>query len=457
MKAGFGRYDITPRVGVELYGFGPYRNRKSTGIRDIIEARAAAFEVNGQTAVMIGCDLCMILAQTVDKARELIRERHPELAASDIMVCASHTHSGPATTPDNSSWGFTDLPWFAMLPYRIAEAASAALDNMEEATVSQALVPCRHMGLNRVYDVDAPPLADVLKDDWEPARPELTDTECRVIRIDAVQSGKMLGFLAYFGCHPVVCSASSHLLHGDYPGIAIHNLMREFPGTVGLFLQGAEGDVNSGCVHKGEQESLLALDVFAARFANAVRKGLQEARPVTVNALRSISRKYPFSTKQVFTYDKLDAIRREQEAILLRPDGDDTRFEFRMAAVYLQGVEAMKRILDSGDVTRIAELQIIRLGEFEFMGAPFEIMQAIKNDMHKASNARFPMLMSLANGSMGYAPDNKTLKGEDNIVGEQGNYEAIKVPLIFGQLPYADIHNELLKYMIELEGELTGK
>ena len=57
----------------------------------------------------------------------------------------------------------------------------------------------------------------------------------------------------------------------------MHNLMREFPGSIGLFLQGAQGDVNSGCVYKPEQEALLALDVFAARFANAVRNGLQQA------------------------------------------------------------------------------------------------------------------------------------------------------------------------------------
>ena len=51
---------------------------------------------------------------------------------------------------------------------------------------------------------------------------------------------------------------------------------REFPGSVWGFLQGAEGDVNSGCVHKPEPESLLALDVFAGRFFNAVRRVCDE-------------------------------------------------------------------------------------------------------------------------------------------------------------------------------------
>ena len=58
MKAGFFSTDITPRVGVALYGFGAYINRNSKAIRDRLEARAAAFESGGNRVVVIGCDLC---------------------------------------------------------------------------------------------------------------------------------------------------------------------------------------------------------------------------------------------------------------------------------------------------------------------------------------------------------------------------------------------------------------
>ena len=60
MKAGFGKCDITPRVGVELYGFGPFLNRKSIGVRDILEARSAALECGGHTVVIVSLDLCAL-------------------------------------------------------------------------------------------------------------------------------------------------------------------------------------------------------------------------------------------------------------------------------------------------------------------------------------------------------------------------------------------------------------
>ena len=457
MKAGFGKIDITPRVGIELYGFGPFLNRKSVGVRDILEARTAAFECGGHVAVIVSLDLCAIhIPGLIARIRSLIRERHPELNDCDIMINTSHTHSSPAVVSRNTGWGVADPPWLAILPGRIAASAEQALANMEPVKVSQAMVPCRHIGLNRVYDRDAPPLADVLKEDWEPDKPELTDTECRVIRFDSLDDGRLLGFMANFGCHPVVCSASNHYIHGDWPGIAMHNLMREYPGSVGMFLQGAEGDVNSGCVHKGEQESLLALDVFAARFANAVRKGLQQAQEIDIPFIKTISKVFPFKGKQVFTTEKLDEIQKEQENILLADDADDSRGNCRMAAVYLAGIEQIRELLKRGKTNLEEELQIIRMGELQFMGAPFEVMQAIKNDIVAASRVKCPMLMSLTNGSRGYAPDNTSLRGLDRISanGREGNYESIMVPLIGGQLPFADIHNELVRYMGELEQEL---
>lgn len=459
MRAGFGKADITPRIGVELYGFGPFLNRKSIGIRDILECRSAVMECDGHRVVIISLDLCAIHhREIIRKIRRLIQSKHPELQDQDIMVNTSHTHSGPAIHTRNTGWGVTDPPWLAILPGRIAAAVDEAYRNLEPVKVSQAMVPCRHMGLNRVYDKDAPPLADVLKEDWEPAKPELTDTECRVIRFDS-EEGKMIGFMANFGCHPVVCCAASRYIHGDWPGVAMHNLMREFPGSVGMFLQGAEGDVNSGCVHKGEQESLLALDVFAARFANAVRKGLQQAEEIEIPFIRSVCKEFFFQGKPVFSMEKLEELQREQEEILLSENATDENGECRMAAVYLQGIEIVKGILERGETGLREELQIIRMGDLQFMGSPFEIMQAIKNEIVSGSKVKYPMVMSLTNGSRGYAPDNESLQGVNKITGNgrEGNYESIKVPLIAGQLPFADIHNELVRYMAELEQELDGE
>lgn len=444
LKAGFAKYDITPRAGVGLYGFGPYLNRHSVAVRDYLEARAAAFALDGKMAVIIGCDLCTLQAETCARIREIIIAQVPSLAKQDILVATSHTHSGPATVFSDRGWGTPDPPYMEVLPYKIAQAAIDAVQNLEEMTVSAALVPCRHIGLNRVYDRDAPPLAEVLKEDWEPAKPELTDTECRVIRFDNTK-GELKGFMAYFGCHPVVCCQQNHFIHGDYPAIAIHNLMREFPGSTGVFLQGAQGDVNSGCVHKGENESLLALDVFAARFANAIRKGLAAATPLQINGLATVSHNVEFSTRSDFTMGHLKELQGEFEKVLHTPQASDAAQEVRMATVNYLGVKKMMALLESGEKLCVtAEVQGIRLGPLAFLGAPFEIMQAIKNETVSKSPAPMPMVMGLSNGSYGYAPDRQSLR-EAAASTRSGGYAATRVPFMQGRLPYANIHDELVQ------------
>lgn len=454
MKAGFGKFDITPRVGVELCGFGPYQNRKSVGIRDILEARAGAFTAGGRTAVIITCDLAKVEADIVAIIRSLLCARYPELQEKDIMIQASHTHSGPSVNANGGNgWGQTDPAWRFILPYKMVEAAYQAMENRVEAEVSMALVPCEHIGLNRVYDKDGPPLDQVLKEDWTPAKPELTDTVCRVIRFDAAD-GKLIGFMAYFGCHPVVCCDDNRFIHGDYPGVAMHTLMREFPGSVGLFIQGALGDVNTGCVYKKEQESLLALDVFAARFSNAVRNGLKQAEPLKIDSIRTASAVFPFAVKQTFTPEIIAHFRKEFAAQLFRADADDSDREILRAAAKMIGLDKIEKLMKEKTSCYRMEMQIVKMGGLEFIGTPFEVMQAIKNEAHDVSSAEYPMLMSLTNDAGNYAPDNGSLK-EKKDASVYARYAALTSPLYGGRLPYADIHNEIIRYMKELERKIA--
>ena len=52
MKAGFGKCNITLRAGVELYGFGPYLNRSSIGVRQkplriMLDGKELPFRMQG--------------------------------------------------------------------------------------------------------------------------------------------------------------------------------------------------------------------------------------------------------------------------------------------------------------------------------------------------------------------------------------------------------------------------
>ncbi|MEA2011536.1 MAG: hypothetical protein U9O87_00395, partial [Verrucomicrobiota bacterium] len=103
MKAGFYEIDITPRVGVPLCGFGPFLNRYSVGVRDILKARAAAFQLGKSKAVIISCDLIGLSAELVIHIKKRI-SAETDLSPENIMLHCTHTHSGP-NTGNYLGWG----------------------------------------------------------------------------------------------------------------------------------------------------------------------------------------------------------------------------------------------------------------------------------------------------------------------------------------------------------------
>ncbi len=441
MKLGFAKIDITPRVGVELCGFGPFINRHSVFVRDRLWARAMAMEQGGRRLVLISCDLVGVSTAVTRRVRELIGAASG-LAPQDVMVHCTHTHSGP-TTCNLVGWGDPDAPYMEILPQRISQAAIKAIEGLVPATLSYGRGPCEGIAVNREYEDACPPLADVLREDWRPKKPELTDTVCHVLKAEA--GGKVIGFLSYFGCHPVVCCEQTRYIHGDYAGVATNLLESEFGGAVGLFLQGAQGDVNTCVVHKSEQDSLLALDVISARYTRAVRSALAAAAPMAADEIGSAAKLVAFSRVPL----KIEELRKwllEKEAILHAPDASDAKFEVRMAAVYATTLRRLIARMEAGQpLSEPAELQAFRVGPLRLLGTPFEIFRAIKEDV-VAATPPMTLVMGLTNDVASYATD--------RTMAAKGGYAAQQVPIMVGQLPYTDIHGELVKELVALAGNV---
>lgn len=442
MRIGVGRSEVTPRVGVELAGFGAYINRHSTGVLEPLWARAMAFEQGGAPAVVVSNDLCVVYRDTTERVGALVQEA-TGVPAERIIVHCTHTHSGPETG-GLIGWGQADQPWLELLPGRIAAAAIAALEDLRPATLSHAQVPCEGIGVNREYD-QRPALEDALRDDWRPARPELTDTTAHVL-VARDETGALIGFASSFGCHPVVCCAQSRQIHGDFAGVATNRIEAERPGATGLFLQGAQGDVNTCVVHESEADSLRALPIIAERYAGCVRAGIEAAQPLEIDRVETVRREAQFSRKPLGRAD-FERLLAEQEAIIHAPGASDADGAVRLATVKAVAYRRFLAALDAGrPLVRPTLIQGLRIGPVGIYGAPFEIFQAIKNDIVAGARAPIPIVLGCTNDAVSYAPD--------RTAAARGGYAADQVPLMLGTLPLANIHDELVAALLGLDGEL---
>ena len=442
MHFGFGKVDITPRVGVGLYGYGPFLNRHSTAIREPLYARALAASDGDDTVIIASCDLVGVSADITAEVRQRVHQA-TGVAPESICVHCIHTHSGPRTK-FGIGQGIADPPYMEILPVRITQACTEAANNLQPATLRHAVVPCEGIGYSREDDV-RPSLEEALSDRWRPPKPERTDTRAHVLRVDA--DGHMTGFLSYFSCHPVVGPSVSRYIHSDFAGLATNWLEREHPGSTGLFLQGCEGNINSCVVHHPEQESLLALDAIAARYARQIRPGFGAARPLEGDGIRAIERTIKLS-REPLPPAELRQMLAEREATIKAPGASDADIEVRRATVYAVALRRELLRQETGqpydDAVRI---QGFRIGGLTMLGAPFEMM--IRYKQRVQSQLPGPTLvLSLCNDTMGYAPERACFDKETN-------YAAKMVPYLLGFPPFApSIEDELVGALVQLGQDL---
>ena len=419
MRAGLSQVDITPPVGVELCGFGKFLRRRSNGIYDQLYAKGIAVEVDGCEVIIVSCDLIGLTKQLADEARSYASEL-TGVPVEAIMVCCTHTHSGPATV-DLIGWGEPDQRYLARLPGRIAQAASQAHKNLTEARMSMAEVEIDGLSYNRVYG-------------GKPDGQEVGAPLDRKVTIFKFSSGKkLLGLVSYFSVHPVVCCEETFKIHGDFVGVASNKIAGDYRDSVVIFLQGACGDINSIYCHKPEDVSLKNLERLGMRYAQILRQGLEEAMVVPV---QSVEAKHYFVALKQQLPDRDKLVQKIAEAKQnLRKDYLSEQEE-QNATFQIHAGTAVLQKLDKGEPPETTvELQAIRIGEMVFIGHPFELFNAIKKTVERNCHPGKVFVVGYANGYRGYAPTEDQYAW-DGKSGRAYSYAAYSVPFIRGDYPF---------------------
>ena len=152
---GVGRSDITPAVGGQLYGYRP--DLFSESVEDRLNATAFCFMQGDLRALMISVTVCLINTELSNRIRGLLAETCG-IPAENILLCATHTHSGP-NTAGTYGWGDIDAEYCEnILIPAILSAAGKAADSMVPVTVGvaegESLVGINRRELNENNGVD---------------------------------------------------------------------------------------------------------------------------------------------------------------------------------------------------------------------------------------------------------------------------------------------------------------
>jgi len=223
LTAGVAQVDITPPTGVAMYGYGARGKNVSEGIHDRLYAGALVL-ANGTTKLAIATiDIGAVRKENAENIKAMVRK---QTDIQNILLIASHTHSGPAQ-------------WIKETEKRIAEVIIEADRNRKSARIGVGVGEVREGHNRRMITSDERLIMFWANRDRIPTSP--VDYQLGVIRIEG--SDGPIATLVNFTCHPVVAGPGNLLYSADYPG-AMKRILKEKIGGQVMYLPGASGDIN---------------------------------------------------------------------------------------------------------------------------------------------------------------------------------------------------------------------
>jgi hypothetical protein len=227
-RAGAADKDITPPVGVPMWGYGARHDMLSQGALDPLMAKAIVIAAGEDKVALVGIDIGRGPTEAMMK---IIRE---EIAAKagirHVLITGSHTHHGPVielTDEPRLGKGKFDVAveYTKKLPQLLIEAILEADKSAKPAKLGIAI---ETVTLNRNRHTKR--------------EPRVTDPQLAVLRFDDM-SDKPIAIVVNFAAHPVMTDAKLLKYSADYPGFLKNKVEAEL-ATKCVFMQGASGDMS---------------------------------------------------------------------------------------------------------------------------------------------------------------------------------------------------------------------
>lgn len=225
IQVGVGEVVVTPNegIGLPMSGFDRGDNT-STGVHDDLFARSLVVEgADGNSIALITVAIINISEEIHNRIREIVTSA-TEILNENIVISSTHTHSGPNLNGMEDS--VTD--WFIE---QTASSAIQAWENRVPGRIGVGSTVVRGLGFKR----DALGQGGVHP-----------DPEVGVIKVEDAR-GRLMGVFFNHGAHPSTLDLHNLLISEDWPFFAISGVKRQVGDDIVVaFVQGAEGDINSG-------------------------------------------------------------------------------------------------------------------------------------------------------------------------------------------------------------------
>jgi len=408
LSAGEGVVDITPPLGIEMGGFhrAPGNERRIKGNRQPTAARALVLRLGGAEVAICSLDVAAVGKDMSERIRSAVA-REVGIAAENVRVCATHTHSMPCFCYLRQ-WGALPADYMAVLEKKTVEAVRLAKADVAPAEVSLGKSRAKGGNHNRTTKQFATD-ERFGKDSGDSER--WLDTTLQAILFHR-SGGKRTLLWYHFSAH-AVCYADD-IAGPDWPG-EVADLVRKNEKLEPSFLQGHIGDVNPGDGRDWRGE----IRQTVAAIYPALSQAIQAARPVKIDTLTTARREFLVPLDIALFREWLDRYQKDP-AKCSSGEWVDAGF----AADWHQASAKRKLTETHLPIT----LSAIGLGPIGMLFHPAELYSCYGLSIRRDSPFADTLVVGYADGIIGYLPDPNAYKA--------GEYAAVVVPKILDYPPF---------------------
>jgi len=399
-QAGAAKVDITPEGPIWMAGYAA-RTKPSEGVLIPLHAKALAIDDGKKGRVVFVTTDIIGYPKSVAEEIAIAALKQYKLERSQLVLNASHTHSGPVVWPNLATMYFLsdrdrlNVEVFTRkLVSQVIDLIGQSIANLKPAQIEYATGQA-NFGMNR-----RKPTPDGIKNSPHPQGP--TDHSVPTLKVmDAKRN--LQAVLFGYSCHNTTMTGEFYQLNGDYAGFAQAELERTHPGAIALFSTACAGDQNPNPRSSLENAKLHGHELAEAVNATISRKG-EPLKGRIQSRFQMIDLPY-----QAFG----------------RND-----FESDLTSNNKYVVSRAKHVLKMMDNRSISHtlaypIQAIQLGQASIVTLGGEVVVDYCLRLRKETNTPNLFVMAYSNDVMCYIPTSKQV--------EEGGYESKDSFLYYGQ------------------------